>query len=176
MIEHELKGGHVVFVDDEDAIWLTNGYPWRAMPVNSQFYVTATFKKYPAPSRQNYTILLHRVLMDAPGGMDVDHVNRNPLDNRRANLRICTHQQNLANTGPGRNNTSGYKGVSWDKQHRKWTATITVDYRQRHLGLFMEKRDAATAYNSAAFDAWGEFAYLNDVNQIRNSIQIKEQG
>jgi hypothetical protein len=172
MIEHELKSGHVVFVDDEDA-YLLNHLPWRAMPVDSLFYVTATMQ-FLIPTREHYTVLLHRLILDAPDGMDVDHKNHNGLDNRRANLRVCTRQQNLANCRPGRNNTSGYKGVSWSKQHRKWASYITVDYKKRHLGLFMEKRDAATAYNSAAFEAWGEFAYLNDVNQ--NSNRIKEQG
>lgn len=169
-VTKELKGGHLLLVDDEDAP-LLDLYPWRAMPIDDRFYVSASVWM---SDQTNGTLLLHRLVMNAPDGMDVDHKNHNGLDNRRSNLRVCTRAQNLANTRPGRNNTSGYKGVSWSKQHRKWAAYIKINYKRRHLGLFMEKRDAATAYNTAAYEAWGEFAYLNDVNEIR--IKEKEQG
>jgi hypothetical protein len=67
-------------------------------------------------------------------GLEVDHINMDGLDNRRANLRICTHQENNLNKKISRNNTSGYKGVSWDKWHKKWRSYISVNGKMIRLG------------------------------------------
>jgi hypothetical protein len=99
--------------------------------------------------------------MQAPDGIEVDHENRNGLDCRRTNLRLATHRQNIMNTGLRPANTSGYKGVSWDKENQKWRASIRAYGRSYNLGRFSTKEEAARAYNEAASRLHGSFARLN---------------
>tara|TARA_R110000824_G_scaffold396554_1_gene598108 strand:- start:1212 stop:1535 length:324 start_codon:yes stop_codon:yes gene_type:complete len=103
---------------------------------------------------------MQRFIMDAPKGMQVDHINRNPLDNRKSNLRICTNAENSYNTGPQKNNTSGYKGVSWRKDAKKWTAYIGHAPKS-HLGYFDTPEEAAKARDAKAKELHGEYAHLN---------------
>jgi len=109
------------------------------------------------------TIFLHRVVMNAPGGTEVDHRDGNKLDIRKQNLRLCTCAKNSLNKGARGNNTSGYKGVSWHPTTGKWRALIAVNRRQISLGLYYDKKDAARAYNAAALKYHGEFAKLNEI-------------
>jgi hypothetical protein len=103
---------------------------------------------------------MHRQIMQAPAGLDVDHINGDRLDNQRGNLRIATRQQNCWNTTKRKGNyTSPYKGVSW--RRGQWAAYITVSNRQRPLGKFADPIEAARAYDCAAREMFGEFAYLN---------------
>lgn len=102
-------------------------------------------------------VLLHRLIVGAKPSERVDHENGFTLDNRRFNLRKADAQQNGANRGINRNNRSGFKGVSWNKNAEKWSAHIKVLYRKKHLGYFTEKVDAAKAYDSAAQKAFGDF-------------------
>lgn len=94
---------------------------------------------------------------------DVDHKNNNRSDNSWINLREANDQENSWNRKTPKNNTSGYKGVTWDKEKQKWRAKITYDGKMLHLGLFIDIMDAARAYNEAAIKYFGEFARLNDV-------------
>jgi hypothetical protein len=106
-------------------------------------------------------MFLHRfILLPAPG-MQVDHIDGNPQDNRRSNSRICTNAQNSMNSRKAKNKTSVFKGVSWNKQSRKWRATIAPKGGQIHLGLFDDPVLAAKAYDKAARLHFGEFAKLN---------------
>jgi hypothetical protein len=91
--------------------------------------------------------------------LGIDHKNRNSLDDRIENLRPATQSQNLANGSFRRNNTSGYKGVFWHKDVRKWAAGIKVNYRFIHLGLFDDPAVAHAAYCEAAKHYFGEFAH-----------------
>jgi len=112
--------------------------------------------------RRRRTILhIHRLITGAPKGMDIDHINGNPLDNRKSNLRICTHTENMRNRGANKNNTSGYKGVGWHKKGKKWGATIKHNYKSVYIGLYEDKEEAARAYDKKAKELHGEFAYLN---------------
>jgi hypothetical protein len=109
------------------------------------------------------TIKLHNVIMERMIGRTlavderVDHVDCNGLNNRRENLRIATHQQNMMNRRVGKHNRSGYKGVS--KKKAGWTATITVSGKQHYLGLFRSPELAHNAYVEAAKQYFGEFAH-----------------
>ena len=106
-------------------------------------------------------IRMHQEIMRTPHGMYTDHINGDKLDNRRENLRICSNSENIQNQKIRKNNTSGYKGVTWDKQHQKWCAQIKINYKHYHLGLFENPVDAAKAHDKAARKYCGEFAHLN---------------
>lgn len=105
---------------------------------------------------------LHRIILNAPSEMLVDHINRNPLDNRRCNLRLCTMSQNKANSEGKRGRMVPYKGLRFNKRLKnKWQSRICVNGRIRHLGSFPTAELAAIAYNVAAVEEYGEFACLN---------------
>lgn len=106
------------------------------------------------------SVLLHRFIAK-PLQLHVDHIDGDPLNNRRENLRIVTHAQNRQNTSKQSNNTSGFKGVMRDKRSGKWIARIRVFGRTKHLGLFAEASIAASAYDAAAIAALGALASTN---------------
>lgn len=108
-------------------------------------------------------IFLHRFLTNASKGQEVDHINGDKLDNRRSNLRICTSSQNKFNKSLQSNNTSGYKGVSWNKDINKWVAQIWVNNKKFYIGVFTNKLDAALGYNEVALRLHGEFALTNQL-------------
>lgn len=93
---------------------------------------------------------------------EIDHENLDATDNRPSNLRASTRVQNAANrTCSFRNNTSGYKGVSWHSKTGKWRACIGIDNKMKHIGVFDCRHDAARAYNAKAVEVFGTFAKLN---------------
>lgn len=92
---------------------------------------------------------------------NVDHINRVTDDNRWINLRECTQSQNGANRKPHKNNTTGYKGVSFNKSVKKFVAYITFKNKRKHIGFFECKHEAAEAYNKEAIKMHGKFATLN---------------
>jgi len=110
--------------------------------------------------KKTVSIYLHRLITNVPQNMEVDHINHDKLDNRRANLRICTRSQNLCNRVLSKRNTSGYKGVSWNKDEEKWQANITKNYKSRTIGLYNTLEEAYAAYCKAAKELHGEFARL----------------
>ncbi len=103
-------------------------------------------------------LAMHRHLLNAPRGMEVDHRNGDGLDNRRANLRLCTRAQNAANLT--RHPKRGYRGVRPVRDGR-WRADIIVGGEQQDLGRFDTAEDAARAYDAAARERFGEFARLH---------------
>lgn len=119
------------------------------------------YRGYAVSGINGRPVFLHRFIMDTPAGMVTDHINCNKLDSRRANLRICTNRQNILGQKTSVDNTSGYKGVSWDKGMKKWRASITVNYKKIVLGFFTDRGIAATAYKTAASLHYGEYAKLN---------------
>jgi|WetSurMetagenome_2_1015567.scaffolds.fasta_scaffold15070_2 hypothetical protein len=104
---------------------------------------------------------LSRILTNCPPEKEVDHINRNRLDNRRLNLRVCTHAENMYNKAPCKNNKSGFKGVI--KSSRGWLAIIKFPNtkKQFRIDFFPTDIAAAHAYDEYAKLAYGEFAYLN---------------
>lgn len=87
-----------------------------------------------------------------------DHIDRNPLNNRKHNLRLCTQHQNTMNNSIPKNNTSGFIGVIWNKKRNRWVAQITFDYKNHYLGQFKNKEDAIVARLKAEKEYFGEFA------------------
>lgn len=104
---------------------------------------------------------MHQLLMNPPDGRYVDHVNGNGLDNRRSNLRLVTNQQNQANSTKRAAASSKHKGVSWSKTKKKWRAYICPNKKYIHLGYFTSEEDAASAYDRAAEQIFGEYARTN---------------
>lgn len=104
---------------------------------------------------------LHRFIMKPSEDMVIDHINRNPLDNRRCNLRVCTQQQNILNKSMHSNNTSGVPGVSWDKSRNKWHAYIQIDGKFKSLGRFKTIEEAMEVRRQAEIEYFGEFAPNN---------------
>jgi hypothetical protein len=116
--------------------------------------VKYTYKYYFA-----HRIAWTKVYGKIPDDLEIDHKNVNSLDNRLCNLRLSTHSQNNANGHKmGRLQTSKYKGVYWNKRQNKWQAQITVDGKNRYLGLFEDEYQAHLAFVRASAEAFGEFA------------------
>jgi len=88
----------------------------------------------------------------------IDHINGDRSDNRLVNLREASRAENGRNRGANRNNTSGYKGVSWHKSSRRWVANVYGEAGNRHLGCFNTPEEAHAAYCAAAAELYGEFA------------------
>jgi hypothetical protein len=117
-----LTKGYVAVIDALD-VHLVERWNWGAKQDARTVYAKRGFK---CGGRQ-HSLLIHRVILEAPAGVEVDHINGNGLDNRRSNLRLATKSQNMQNMRLSRINTSGFKGVCWDKDRGKWRAHITLD-------------------------------------------------
>lgn len=148
-----LTHGKFAIVDEADAEWIASFGRWRTEKGRRSRTCYAVRKQ---GSRR---LLMHALIA---GRKMADHVNRNGLDNRRVNLRAATGTQNQANQGLKSNNTSGYKGVT-SKGDGRWRAGIRAHGRTFNLGTFRDPVDAARAYNVAAVELFGEYAWLNPV-------------
>ena len=150
--------GKFAIVDAKNYEWL-NQWEWYCSNGLNIAYRTMTMKEWDSSYKVKIGthILMHRFILNAPKGMDVDHINHNRLDNRECNLRICTRSQNLGNCliTKGRK----YKGIK--KRGKKWQANITCNYKKYYLGIFDSEIEAAKAYDAKALELFGEFAYTN---------------
>lgn len=151
----KLTRGKFALVDNEDFEYL-NQWKWHC---TSTGY--AARKRHVHDAKLKYhgvVIFMHRLIMSTPEGMDTDHINSNSLDNRRSNLRICTHAENLRNKRIQKNNKSGYKGVYWDKFRDKWRVEIRLNGKHMSGGRYDNILDAARAYDRKAKKLFGEYA------------------
>jgi hypothetical protein len=149
-----LTQGKFTLVDDEDYDYL-NQWKWY-------YHEGYAVRMAPRPERQR--IHMHRVILERMGFKDFgdsDHINRSRADNRRHNLRPATRRQNQCNQSKRYDNTSGYTGVYWERQRRKWRVQLGLNGRTKHIGRFDDKKEAARAYDMAAIIHHGEFAQLN---------------
>ncbi|WP_320533628.1 HNH endonuclease [Robbsia andropogonis] len=105
---------------------------------------------------------MHRFILGLKNGdgKEVDHINGNRLDNRRINLRICSHAENIRNRGALRTNNSGYKGVYWVSARKKWRSSLWFDGKFFHVGYFTSPQSAYEAYCIKAKELHGDFANL----------------
>lgn len=151
-----LTFGQSAIVDAEDFEWLSQWDWYASKRVNAAgtFYAVRT-----GPDRKR--IRMHRLILGCGPTEEGDHRNGSTLDNRRENLRKCTHLQNGSNRLKSKNNTSGFKGVTWHTCGNKWLAQIRVNYKTVSLGHYDDPVEAARAYDAAAKLYFGEFAKVN---------------
>lgn len=158
----KLNRGKAVLVDlgDFDRVMQ---HRWSAHRAGRSWYAGTYFDgKY---------MKMHRFILDAKKGEEIDHINHDGLDNRRVNLRKCSHKQNTMNKRKFLG-TSKFKGVSWHSRDKRWAVSVYVDGKAKHLGSYKDEEAAAKAYDSAALKYFGDFAFINfpSVNQeIQNA-------
>lgn len=147
-----LTQGKRTIVDDDMYEYLTC-WDWH--------YATGYAKRADWDNGKMKIIRMHHIILPLKDGLQCDHINGNRLDNRKENLRLVTKAQNMMNRGLQKNSTSGYKGVN--KHQGKWRAYILEYGKQKHLGVFKDKKEAAKAYNTMAKKLHGEYAVLNKI-------------
>jgi len=103
-------------------------------------------------------VRFHRIVMHAKPKQCVDHINKNRADNRKENLRLCERSENDRNRSLYRSNTSGVAGVYFDRQRKKWAASITYDRKKLYLGRFDQKEEAIFARLAKEVELYKEFA------------------
>lgn len=143
-----LGHGQFAIVDDEDYEKVCQ-YKWHTMngSKNPQYYAVTKVR-------------MHRLVIDAPMGYMVDHINGDTLDNRKSNLRLCTNSQNQQNTA-SRGGSSKYKGVSFLKKRNKWVAAFQFDGKRHYCGMWDSEEDAARAVDKKRGEVCGDFASKN---------------
>jgi hypothetical protein len=149
-----LTKGHIAILD-ADLLPLVSGFNWRANEAKNTVYACRKGRAGEAKA-----VLMHRVLLQAPPGLMVDHSDGNGLNNTVCNLRLATPAQNQHNQGIASHNSSGFKGVHFCKTRQVWVAGIRFKGKKRTLGRFVSVEDAAAAYAAAAETLFGEFARL----------------
>lgn len=144
-------------VDDEDFLYL-NQFTWSMGKMS---------KTLAYPTKGNWKrgtwARMHNLLIKPPKGFILDHINRNGLDNRRNNLRVCTRSENQRNRKLQSNNKSGFRGVSWCKRGKVWRSYLKYDKKTHYLGSSRNLRVAARLWNDEARKIFGDFAVLNKI-------------
>jgi|SRR6185369_1119073 len=157
-------GRHEVMVDDED-YELVSGYTWTLSCYKSRYSgeVTIKYASTQIGGRKNTKkFRMHRLIMGFPS-QSIDHKDMNGLNNTRQNLRIVNGSQNMYNMPKKKWNKSGYKGVSWRPDKRKFQCQIKVNRIHIHAGYFETAIDVAKKYNELALMHHGEFANINQL-------------
>lgn len=157
MKELNLSMGLSTVVDDEVFEWASQ-HKWHTLKcAHTNYAVRNVFK-----NGKRTLSLLHREILKPEDGQYVDHIDMNGLNNLLSNIRICTRRENNRHQGRRRDNSSGHKGVNFNKSANKWVARIQIGDIRIFLGYFDSAEDAAEKYNIAAEEFFGEFAVLNN--------------
>ena len=159
-----LTQGYEAIIDACD-VPIANQYKWFSKVRSQAVYAVSAV--YTEAGRK--PVYLHRLISNPKPGQGVDHIDHNGLNNRRQNLRNCTHNQNMWNCRNRKNNTSGFKGVSWFKPSKKWMARIAKNGKDIHLGIFETKEEAYAAYCEASRELHGEHGYAGPETATRTS-------
>jgi hypothetical protein len=154
----ELGKGFVALVDDCDYERVRR-WDWHASMMSGYRYATRS----EGPRNNSKRILMHRQILCALPVETIDHKNHDTLDNQRLNLRISTDSQNAGNRIMSSANTSGFKGVCYDRRAGRWKALIQRNGKLLNIGNYKNKLDAAKAYDVEAVKFFGEFAFTNSM-------------
>ncbi|NLF02336.1 MAG: hypothetical protein GX601_15300 [Anaerolineales bacterium] len=152
-----LTRGYVTLVDDADYPTVSR---WKWQYVGNSYA-----GRFVITDGKSKCVYLHRFLLDAPPDQRVDHINGDPLDNRRENLRLVTARQNVQNSRCAHHSLSGQKGVAWYRRKERWHVRITVDGERLHLGYYRDLETAALLYDAAARHFFGAYARPNYPNR-----------
>ncbi|MBN2020720.1 MAG: hypothetical protein JW749_10915 [Sedimentisphaerales bacterium] len=152
-----IDDGKYAIVDEQDYYTYCK-YKWILSGYGNNWYAVGSMK---IDSKRTKLVALHRLIMNAPKGILVDHQNGNGLDNLRVNLRLATYSQNNINRPKKANTSSKYRGVCFEKSCQEWGVFIRVNGKQKRIGRFKNEIEAARAYDRAALKYHGEFARLN---------------
>jgi len=163
MKEIKLTQGQIALVDDEDYSVL-NSKKWfarkRKTKYGQDYYAGININTVKGQRALN----MHRYILSIfDSKIQIDHIDNNGLNNQKSNLRVATNKQNCCNKKVSGIGTSKYKGVTVRKRDGKYVASIKVNYRNKHIGIYIHEVDAAIAYNEAAIKYFGEFAKLNNI-------------
>ena len=151
---------HEVLVDPDDE-WRLTSERWFIQANRSKHRVYCYVRREAYKGGQHSARMLHREIAGAAPGQVVDHINGNTLDNRKANLRVCSHAENMRNRAVGANNKCGVKGVYFCRQKNKWRAVVRHDGKKHHAGYAESLDGASRLYDAKARELHGEFARPN---------------
>lgn len=155
-----LTRGYEAKVDIAD-LPLVAGFMWAAMVTRrpdggiKKIYAT---RNMPRSARPRGRVFMHRAIIGAPPEKEVDHADGDGLNNCRDNLRLATASQNAQNRKTPSNNTSGHKGVQWNRKIEKWVVRIKKDGRMKEIGAYLDKEEAAASYADVSRVLFGDFA------------------
>jgi len=166
----QLTQGCFAIVDDEDFDDL-NRYKWHLIAHTNEHPNWPSYAGRSDRMRPRKTIYMHREILKAHAGQEIDHKDRNGLNNQKHNLRFARSSENRINS-ESRPHSSTFKGVYWDAYRKCWRAHIQMNRKQKHLGCFRSEIDAAREYDNAAMFLFGEFAFLN-FPDLRHSSRIR---
>jgi len=151
-----LTRGKVAVCDQSDREFIEGRF-WFTHDDGGRFYA----RTHVYVEGKRFSVGMHRIVLGLSNSKSaIDHIDHDGLNNRRANLRVCTQRENTFNRRLNKNSSSGIKGVYLHKASGKWRAQIQVDRKKKYLGVFGAKEDAASAYKAAAVKFFGEFASL----------------
>lgn len=150
MVKIKLTNNRYAIIDESD-LDIISKYKWHYDGRYAGTYINGK------------RVRMHRMIMNNPTKMQVDHKNMNCLDNRKSNLRVATKSQNMMNR-PNQKNTKKYKGTHQRKDNGRWQSYIKIDGKRLHLGYYNTPEEAGREYNNAAIKYFGEFARLNEIN------------
>lgn len=153
-----LTKGMITIVDDDDFDMLSK-YKWYVTNKKGTFY---TQRRHEFPDGTKKTICMHYLIM---GREWVDHIDGDPLNNQKSNLRICTPRQNSMNTRSHSDSTSKYKGVSLVGHNKRWRSEIYYNGKTIYLGEFDKETDAAKTYNDKSIELFGEWGKANIISE-----------
>lgn len=154
--EIKLTQGKTAIVDDEDYEWL-NQIKWHAQRSKYTWYAVNCSWVEGKPLHTK----MHRLILGAKPGEQVDHRDHDGLNNRRSNIRTATKIQNMGNMMPNTGSSSKFKGVYIDKSTGRWKVAIQVNKRPIYLGKYQDETEAARMYDTAALKHFGDFALTN---------------
>ena len=157
--DKKYKGARVIGLN-KGMYTLVDECDWAELSQYKWYMAKSERNCYAVRNSGRKRIRMHREITEAPAEKVVDHIDNDGLNNRRGNLRVCTHKQNSRNAR-SQKGTSKYKGVCWSKRYKKWQANIFCDGRKKTIGYFKNETDAARAYDEQAGKLFKEYAYLN---------------